>query len=93
MTIDDAYEMREQWIKAFPEMKDHMNPERARDTGIMNRNLFGFHNTWNTTAEDEEDEIDDEEYEEIANGRDDSFAYCAVLPSGQTRNRCSYNAA
>ena len=92
MTLDDAYEMREAWLKAFPEMKLHMNPERARDTGILNRNLFGFHGNWHPT-DDEEDEYDEDEYEEMANGKDDSFSYCAVLPCGQVRNRCSYNAA
>jgi len=93
MTMDDAYEMREEWIRAFPEMRKHMNPEKARDTGVLNRNLFGFHGNWHPIAEDEEEDYDEEEYEEIANGRDDSFAYCAVLPCGQVRNCCSYNAA
>ena len=54
--------------------------------------LFGFHGNWHPT-DDEEDEYDEDEYEEMANGKDDSFSYCAVLPCGQVRNRCSYNAA
>jgi DNA polymerase I-like protein with 3'-5' exonuclease and polymerase domains len=92
MTMDDAYEMREEWIRAFPEMRKHMNPEKARDTGLLNRNLFGFHGNWHPLT-DEEEEFDEDDYEEMANGKDDSFAYCAVLPCGQVRNCCSYNAA
>lgn len=90
ITMDDAVYMRDSWIRAFPEMKLHMNPEKATDTGILNRNLFGFHAAWTPT--DDEDEYDDD-YEEVANGKDDAFGYRAVLPCGQIRNRCSYNAA
>ena len=92
MTYDEAVEMRAAWISTFREMKWHMNPERVRDAGEMNRNLFGYHGAWQP-IDDQGDEYDDEDYEEIANGKDDSFGYCAVLPTGQVRNRCSYNAA
>lgn len=91
--MDQAGEIRDTWIKTFKEMKLHMNPEKATDTGILNRNLFGFHGNWRPTDDDEEDFEDDEEYEENANGKDDAFGYRAVLPCGQVRNRCSYCAA
>lgn len=92
ITMDDAIHMRDEWIKAFPEMRFHMNPEKCIDTGKINMDIFGHKPAaW---YEEEEEDIDDEEYEEeYANGKDDTYAYCAKLPCGQIRNRCSYNAA
>lgn len=92
ITMDDAIHMRDEWIKAFPEMRFHMNPEKCIDTGKINMDIFGHKPAaW---YEEEEEDIEDEEYEEeYANGKDDTYAYCAKLPCGQIRNRCSYNAA
>lgn len=93
LTLDEAVHMREAWIKAFPEMKFHMKPEKATDTGVLNRNIFGYHGAWHPVRDDEDDFEYDEEFEENANGKDDAFGYRAVLPCGQIRNRCSYCAA
>ena len=78
MTLEEAELTRSEWISAFPEMTEHMRPEKAKNTRIS-RNAYGM----------ERHEADEEEEEDDGGGRD----YMAKLPCGQIRNRCSYNAA
>ena len=77
MTMEEAAEMRKEWIATFPEMQKHMNPLRAKNVKVASR-AYGI---------ERPEEGDDEEED---NGSRD---YMAILPCGQIRNRCSYNAA
>lgn len=77
MTLDEANVMREAWIGTFTEMQDHMNPLKAENVKVA-FNAYGM----NGGPDDEEDEED--------NGRKE---YKAILPCGQVRNHCSFNAA
>ena len=77
MTMEEAAEMRKEWIATFPEMQKHMNPLKAKSIKTAAR-AYGMERH----AEDDEEEDD--------NGSRD---YMAILPCGQIRNRCSYNAA
>jgi hypothetical protein len=69
--------MRKEWIATFPEMQKHMNPLKAKNVKAAAK-AFGFERP----GEDDDEEDD-------SGGRD----YMAILPCGQIRNRCSYNAA
>lgn len=77
MTMEEAVEMRKEWISTFSEMTKHMNPLKAKSTKVAAR-AYGMERP----ASDDEDEEDD--------GVGD---YMAILPCGQVRNHCSYNAA
>ena len=77
MTIEEAETTRNEWITTFTEMADHMRPQKAKNVRVAFK-AYGL----------ERHEADEEE-EEDDGGRD----YMAVLPCGQVRNRCSYNAA
>ena len=79
MTLEEAETTRNQWITTFTEMQKHMQPLKAKSTKVA-FNAYGMERH----AADEEDEDEED------NGRRD---YMAVLPCGQIRNRCSYNAA
>ena len=78
MTLEEATAMREAWISTFTEMKKHMNPEKALSLNGSAR-AYGM------------ERIDPEEEEEEDEGK--GREYMCRLPSGQIRNRCSYNAA
>ena len=77
MTLDEATAMREAWISTFKEMQFHMNPPRATST-MASEVAYGLERH----QEDEEPEEDDGLHE-----------YMAILPCGQIRNRCSFNAS
>lgn len=80
ITMEEAEELRNEWISTFTEMKRHMNPTRwapAKDADKQ----FGF-----STANDEE--LEEDETEEDTRDR-----YMCQLPCGQLRVNCSYNAA
>jgi len=77
MTLDEAAVMREAWIDTFKEMHYHMNPEKAENVKVAFK-AYGM----DSGLDDEEDEED--------KGRKD---YKAILPCGQVRNHCSFNAA
>ena len=77
MTIEEAETTRNEWITTFSEMVEHMRPQKAKNTQVAFK-AYGL-----------ERHESDEEEEEDEGGRD----YMAVLPCGQVRNRCSYNAA
>lgn len=79
LTMDDAKFMRDSWISTFKEMKLHMQPEEIKSANIYG-NVFGF-------MEDDEDDIEIDESEKSKQ------LYRCVLPCGQIRNRCTYNAA
>lgn len=78
--MDDAKFMRDSWINTFREMTLHMKPEEIRNARSYG-NVYGFN------MEDDEDEIEIDESEKTRQ------LYRCVLPCGQVRNRCSYNAA
>jgi hypothetical protein len=79
LTMDDAKFMRDSWINTFKEMKLHMQPEEIKSARAYG-NAFGF-------MEDDEDDVEIDESEK------NRQMYRCVLPCGQVRNRCSYNAA
>lgn len=78
--MDDAKFMRDSWINTFTEMKLHMQPEEIKNANAYG-NMYGFN------MEDDEDEIEIDESEKKKQ------LYRCVLPCGQVRNRCTYNAA
>lgn len=86
ITMQDAEEMCDAWTNTFKEMKLHMKPEKASYIPKVNEDMFGY-------REEDPDDLEDDIPIEEDTGRDDAFAYRAVLPCGQVRNRCSYNAA
>ena len=78
LTMKQAEEMREDWIKAFREMKDHMKPEPVHDTKYVGR-FFGRR--------------DDDEEEDEDDGTHGKQLFRAQLINGMIRNRCTYCAA
>ena len=78
MTMDEATAMREAWISTFKEMQFHMNPLKAKSIKASEV-AYGL-----------ERHQEDEDVEEEDDGRRE---YMAILPCGQVRNRCSFNAA
>lgn len=78
MTLEDAENTRNAWIETFTEMREHMNPMKAKNTKVA-FNAYGM----------ERKASDDEEEEDEGSGHE----YMAILPCGQVRNHCSYNAS
>lgn len=85
VTKEEAKDVRDKWLSAFPEMKYHMNPDKvdSADTARYSSVIY--------------DEIEDEDGEvslEVETEREeDKYNYTATLINGRKRNRCSYNAA
>lgn len=80
LTMEEADDLRRVWIETFHEMKQFRNPEECKQD---NR----FSNYYGAYSDGEEEESEDNQEE---NNRK---LYKCVLPCGQVRNRCSYNAA
>lgn len=80
LTPEEAAEMREDWIKAFTEMGQHMQATPIRETTSTMR-FFGM-----------DDDEDDEDEEENSDGKPKQL-YRAVLVNGMVRNRCTYCSA
>lgn len=81
ITLDDAREMRESWITAFPEMKRHMNPQELREN--LTQHYYD-----DLSSDDEELE---EELVDLDAAR--KHLYRAQLITGMVRTRCTYNSA
>lgn len=78
ITKDEAADLRRVWIDTFYEMKQFQNPEECNNTSRFNANYGAYDD------EEEESEVDQEGPRQL---------YRCVLPCGQVRNNCTYNAA
>ena len=80
ISLEEAEELRNTWIKTFKEMRFHMKPEKLTSAGGVGEQ-FGF------------GDEDDPDAAEIDASEKDRQMYRAVLINGMVRTRCSYNAA
>ena len=78
ITIGEADDLRRVWIDTFHEMKQFQKPEECKNTP----NFSTYYGAY--SDEEEESEVDQEAPRQL---------YKCILPCGQVRNRCTYNAA
>lgn len=82
LTLEQATDLREKWIFAFPEMKLHLVPVKMQEAQDIGKQYYGYAGG-GEESEDEDDEAED-------GGSDDSHAYMATLINGMVRKRCSF---
>lgn len=78
ITMEEADDLRRVWIETFHEMKQFQKPEECKNTS----NFSAYYGAY--SDEEEESEVDQEAPRQL---------YKCILPCGQVRNRCTYNAA
>ena len=83
LTLEQAADLREKWIFAFPEMKLHLVPTRMQEVQDIGKQYYGY--AGGGDAEDDEDDEDEDD-----NKGNDRNAYMATLINGMVRKRCSF---